>query len=86
MLMPRNFVLVVKGITLPSITIKFSSILTCFCLVWNNIATVLFMFMCNLLNLDHYNFRHFDINSSYYGFCIGIFIKNVSIISIKKEL
>ena len=57
-----------------------------FCLVWNSIATVLFTFMCNLLDLDHYDFRHFHINSFYYGFCIGIFIKNVSIVSIKKEL
>ena len=54
MLMPRNFVLVVKGIILPSITIEFSSILTRFCLVWNSIATVLFTFMCNLLDLSHY--------------------------------
>ena len=53
MLIPRNFVFVVKGIILPSITIKFSSILTCFCLVWNSRATVLFMFMCNLLDLSY---------------------------------
>ena len=77
--MPRNIVLVVKGIILPSITIKFSSMLTRFCLVWNSIATVLFMFMCNLLDLFHYDFRHFLMNSFYYGFCIGSFIKNVSI-------
>ena len=54
MLMPRNFVLVLKEIILLSITIEFSSILTRFCLVWNSIATVLFMFMCNLLDLNHY--------------------------------
>ena len=84
MLMPRNFVLVVKGIILLSITIKFSSILKHFCLVWNSIATVLFM--CNVLDLRHYNFWHFHINSFYYGFCIRIFIKNASIVSIKKEL
>ena len=84
--MPRNFVLVVKGIILPSITIEFSSILTRVCLVLNSIATVLFTFMCNLLDLSHYDFRHFDINSFCYGLCIGIFIKNVSIVSIKKEL
>ena len=86
MLMPRNFVLVVKGIILPSITIEFSSILTRFCLVLNSIATVLLTFMCNLCDLSHYDFRHFHINSFYYGFCIGIFIKNVSIVSTKKEL
>ena len=49
----QNFVLVVKGIILPSITIKFSSTLTRFCLVWNSIATVLFTFMRNLLDLNH---------------------------------
>ena len=53
MLMPRNFVLVVGVITLPSITIEFSSILTRICLVWNSIATVLFTSMCNLLDLDN---------------------------------
>ena len=84
--MPRNFVLVVKGIILLPITIKFSSMLTCFCLVWNSIAAVLFTFMCNLLDLVNYNFRHFHISSFYYGFCIRIFIENVSIVSIEKEL
>ena len=52
MLMPRYFVLVVKGIILPSITIEVSSILTRFCLVWNSIATVLFTSMCYLLDID----------------------------------
>ena len=51
--MPRNFVLLVKGIILPSIAIEFSSMVTRFCLVWNSIATVLFTFMCNLLDLSH---------------------------------
>ena len=53
MLISRNFVLVVKLTILPSITIEFSSILARFCLVWNSIATVLFTFMCNLLDLSH---------------------------------
>ena len=53
MLMPRNFVLVVKGIILQSITTEFSSILKSFYLVWNSIATVLFTFVCNLLDLGH---------------------------------
>ena len=53
MSMPRNFVLLVKGIILPSITIEFSSIFTRFSLVWNNIATVLFTFMFNLLDLSY---------------------------------
>ena len=75
--------LVVEVIILMSITIEFSPILTRFCLVWNSLATVLFTFMCNFLDLSHYDFRHFHINSFYYGFCIGIFIKNVSIVSIK---
>ena len=57
-----------------------------FFLVWNSIATVLFTFMCNLLNLSHYHFRHFHINGFYYVFCVGIFIKNASNVSIKKEL
>ena len=39
------------------------------CLVWNTMATVLFMFMCNLLELGHYYFRHFHINSFYSDFC-----------------
>ena len=86
MLMPRNFVLLLKGIILPSIPIKFSSMLTCFCVVWNSIATVLFMFLCTLLDLIHYDFRHFHINDFYYCFCIRIFVKNSSIISIEKEL
>ena len=48
-----NFVLVVKGIILPSITIEFSSMSPRLCLVWNSIATVLSTFMCNLLDLSH---------------------------------
>ena len=84
--MPRNFVLVVKGIIFSSITIEFSSMLTRFCLVWNSIATVLFKFMCNLLDLNHYNTKHFHINSFLYGFCIKVFMKNVSIVNIKKVL
>ena len=51
--MPRHFVLVVKGIILPSVSIEFSSILTRFCLVWNSITTVLSTCMCNLLDLSH---------------------------------
>ena len=42
------------------------------------------MSMCNLLDINH--FIILGINSFYCGFCIGIFIKNVSIVSIKKEL
>ena len=53
MLMPRNFQLVAKGTILPSITIEFLSMLARFCLVWNSIATVLFTFMCILLDINN---------------------------------
>ena len=49
----QKLLLVVKGIVFPSITIEMSSILTRFCLVWNSIATDLFTFKCNLLDLNH---------------------------------
>ena len=32
-----------------------------------------------------YDFRYFNINKFYYGFCIRINIKNVGIVSIKNE-
>ena len=54
--------------------------------MWNSIATALLTFMCSLLDLDHCNFMQCHTNSFYYGFCIGIFIENVSIVSMKKEL
>ena len=49
MLLPKNFVLVEKGIDFYRFFING----TLFCLVWNSIAVDLFMFMCNFLDLSN---------------------------------
>ena len=53
MLTPRNFVCVEKGITSPFIFMRLSLIAEVLCLVTKSIATVLFVPIRSLLELNH---------------------------------